>query len=131
MKLTNSFRGADDPFEGDRTRLLRSLPVGARVRRATITLSPVAGPAGRFLEEITFAGSQGTFGATMPLAGATVEVDFHARRTLDSAHGSNIQGTQANAGANLQVDLGGIYVEINSNGALKAPTDPSFALLAG
>jgi hypothetical protein len=44
-------------------------------------------------------------------------VDLHARRTLASVAGARI------ADAALTVHVGGLYVELNANGAVRAPGD--------
>src|ERR1043166_4120565 len=120
MKLSDRYDGGGDPFEGDRTLLLRTLPAGARVRRARAVITPVDGTRGTnpFAETIDFNRATGSFGATKTVAGGQwVEVDFHTRRTLAGVAGVQLERTT------LQVDLGGAYVEINSNGGIKTPND--------
>jgi DNA-binding beta-propeller fold protein YncE len=131
MKLTDRYDGSESPFEGDRPLVWRSLPAGARVTKAILTLTPAPGAVGGLFEElIAFADGRGDWGATKNRGDGFVEVDFHARRTLAAATGSNI--AEAAAGSprsNLQVDVGGgVYVEINDKGALKAPGDALFSL---
>ena len=46
MDPSDGYDGSARAFEGERTLLLRSVPVGARVTRARITVTPVAGPTG-------------------------------------------------------------------------------------
>src|SRR5207244_2450900 len=112
MELTATHPGADTPLEGDLTLFLQALPSDAKVTAATVTLTPVAAPDGPFLEKIHFSDGQGDHGATKVsgmLAGSNfVEIDFHARRTLASVEGSGLDGW------GLQVDLGGLYVDIGS-----------------
>lgn len=120
MRLCDRYDGGGDPFEGDRTLLLRALPVGARVRRAQAIVTPFDGTQGAnpFAEAIDFTRATGSFGATKSAAGGQwVEVDFHARRTLAGVAGVDLENTT------LQVDLGGAYVEINVNGGVKTPND--------
>lgn len=124
MIRSDGYDGSARAFEGETTLLVRSVPAGARLKRATLTVTPVAGPSGALFEErIEFADpadTARTLGATKLAAGsAFVEVDFHKRRTLAGVTGTNLSG------ASLQVDLGGIYVELNAKGAIKTPTDPS------
>jgi GH25 family lysozyme M1 (1,4-beta-N-acetylmuramidase) len=111
MRLQDSYGGQNTPFEGDQTLWLRSLPAGASVKHATMTLNPTL--------------YSGTVDLTVPkpILGVTmvpnlssppanfVEVNFHARRTLVSATGSG--GT-----ATLQVDMGGIFVGIAPDGTI-------------
>lgn len=124
MRLRDSYDGSNALFQGDRTALLQSIPAGARIERATVTVTPVDATRGvePFAETITFDGASGsdTWGATktvVPGAGGWVEVDFHARRTLVGVSGVNLSGTT------LQVDFGGVYVELNPAGGVRTPND--------
>lgn len=120
MLSRDRFAGSAVPFEGDRTLVVRNLPRGARVTSARITLEPVAPPGGRLFEEkLTFSGDRGDFGATKLQGAGFVEVDFHARRTLGAVKGSGL------AGATLQVDLGGLYIQVTSLGTMQTPSDTS------
>ena len=123
MKLTDKYDGSNDAFEGDQVLTWSSLPAGAKVSKATLTLTPVSATGGvLFQEEIDFSGLHGDWGATKATGGGAnpyVEIDFHKRRTLVSLNQSGL------VGASLQIDMGGVYVEINSQGAIKTPTDPS------
>jgi YVTN family beta-propeller protein len=118
MKLSNRFDGSNAPFQGEATSLLKSIPANAQIQRATAGVTPVDPTRGfdPFVETITFDRARGDWGATKSLApGGWVEVDFHGRRTLTGVRGTNLINTT------LQVDLGGAYVEINGNGAVKGP----------
>lgn len=131
MIRSDGYDGSARAFEGETTLLVRSVPVGALLKRATLTVTPVAGPTGALFEErIDFAAPADpsrTLGATKLAAGtAFVEVDFHKRRTLAAVAGTNLNGTS------LQVDLGGVYVEINSTGAILSPNGhPAFTVTDG
>src|SRR6185437_11083248 len=107
MKLTDSYDGSNAPFEGDKTLLWTSLPAGAKVSRARLTLTPVSPPDGvLFQEEIDFTGDQGSWGATKAKGngGAPfVDIDFHKRRTLVSV------GQTGLTDSTLQVDMGGVF----------------------
>lgn len=123
MRLRDSYDGSGVPFQGDRTALLRSIPVNARIERATVVVTPFDATRGAepFAETTAFAGATGTWGATKTVvagAGGWVEIDFHARRTLASLSGSNLTGTS------LQVDFGGVFVELNPAGSVRTPNDP-------
>lgn len=121
MRLTDRYDGSNDPFEGDRTLLLKTIPAGARIERASARVTPVDSTAGAnpFAETFAFAGSAGDWGATKTVApGRWVEVDFHARRTVVAVAGSRLSDTS------IQVDLGGVFVEINANGSIRTPNDP-------
>lgn len=116
MKLKTTYQGSNDPFEGDIELLLRSLPEGALVTHATITLAPVMKEGCKPFEELIAIPSQdqpGDWGVTKFKTADYSEVDFHARRTLFRAKGANIAGT------GLQVDMGGIYVNVADDGILK------------
>jgi DNA-binding beta-propeller fold protein YncE/predicted flap endonuclease-1-like 5' DNA nuclease len=122
MKLRDSYDGSGIPFQGDRMTLLKSIPVNARIERATVSVTPVDATRGAepFAETTAFDGATGTWGATktvVPGGGGWVEVDFHARRTLASVSGSNLSGTS------LQVDFGGVFVELNPAGSVRTPND--------
>ncbi|MEE8586546.1 MAG: hypothetical protein V3T83_17020, partial [Acidobacteriota bacterium] len=128
MIIHDRFDGRDNPFEGDLTLTLRCLPADARVIRATARVVPIddAEEGDPFLEKILFDGARGDWGATLSQRSSpkeTVEVDFHNRRTLAGVLGMDIQG------AELQVNLGGAYVEINENGAIFSSGDTQFKLL--
>ncbi|WP_322748760.1 MULTISPECIES: YncE family protein [unclassified Frankia] len=122
MRRREHFDGAGAPFEGDRTVWLRSIPQGARLSSAVLTLTPVA-PAGSpmFEEIISFSGEVGTWGATLSRGDMPglrwTELDFHQRRTLTRIRGGNLTG------AELQVDFGGVYVRLNNRGAPLSPND--------
>jgi DNA-binding beta-propeller fold protein YncE len=122
MKRSERFAGSDAPFEGDRTLWVRSIPVGAQLSSALLTLTPVAA-AGRplFEESITFSGAVGTLGATQSRndAGSRhwTELDFHQRRTVTQITGGDLSG------AEVQIDLGGVYVRLNDVGAPFTPGD--------
>jgi hypothetical protein len=126
MNITDTYDGSNDPFEGDKTLVWLSLPAGAKLSSAKLTLTPVSAPGGvLFQEEIDFSGTQGDWGATKANGDSTtpfVEVDFHKRRTLVSV---NESGATA---PSLQVDMGGLYVQINDQGAIKSPGDNLFTL---
>lgn len=125
MKLSRRFPGQNNPFEGDRTLMIGGLPQGARIETARVTLTPVASSNGALFEErISFNGvGVGSFGATKVSGVGAVEVDFHARRTLGRVLGSGLLN------ANLLVDLGGLFVEINQRGAVRTPGENNlFAL---
>ncbi|HEV7377149.1 MAG TPA: hypothetical protein VGN95_20700 [Pyrinomonadaceae bacterium] len=128
MKLSDRYDGSNDPFEGDRTLLLKTIPVGARITRASATITPVDATRGinPFAETISFNRAIGSWGATKTLVtNRWVEVDFHARRTLSSVTGSLLTDTT------LQVDIGGAFVEINVNGGIRTPTDSGLFKLPG
>ena len=133
MQLSDSFDGSADAFEGDRTLLLRSIPANAQVTKATIRLTPTSTTTGTLFEEIITFNSTGfgTFGITKVTGTGFVEVDFHNRRTLAIVAGTNIRGTAtaSHDGANLQVDMGGVYLELNDKGAIKGgPSDNPFTV---
>jgi DNA-binding beta-propeller fold protein YncE len=118
MFIRERFEGQKTPFEGDRLLTLRSLPEGALVVKAIISLTPVKPPGGALFEErISFSGEQGEWGARKRQTGNFAEVDFHARRTLLRVAGESLNG------ASLQVDIGGLYVQINALGAMTTPDD--------
>ena len=134
MRLSATYRGADDPFEGDRVVELRALPAGAVIQRATLTVTPAnatpAAPRAPFEEHFVFGAARAGelaaagWGVTATPAAASVEVALHARRTLAAVAGTRI------GGSTLTVDVGGLYVELNDNGAVRAPGDDAFSMTA-
>ena len=118
MRLHDRYDGADDPFEGERTIVWRSLPEGAVVTKATITVEPRMPPgATLYAETLRFGAAGPAFGATLRQAGATVtEIDFHARRTAIGFSG--IATSAANA---LSVDIGGgVFLSVGKDGTIPA-----------
>src|SRR5579859_1107466 len=118
MLLEDHYSGENAPFEGDLTLWLRSLPAGASINKATISLESKTPPnppiAGVFDGTITFKGDQSTPPGTTLVASPNstpsfVEVNFHTRRTLASVTGTGADST-------LQVDVGGNYVTIAQDG---------------
>ncbi len=125
MKLNDIYDGSQTPFQGDRILALRNIPANARILRATVRVTPVDATNGSnpFAETIRFNGAVGDFGATKTaVADQWVEVDFHGRRTLSRVNGANLTDTT------LQVDLGGAYMDVNANGAIRAPEDLFYKL---
>jgi DNA-binding beta-propeller fold protein YncE len=119
MRLTDRFDGSAAPFEGDRTLEIRSLPANAKVSKAIVTLTPAVARGGTLFEETIVPGGDARVSRGATKFGGTgfVEVDFHQRRTLRS-----LQGNDA-LGAKLQVEMGGIYLQLNGVGAIKASSD--------
>jgi hypothetical protein len=123
MELTVDYPALTSPlpvgsFEGDLTLELAALPIGARVIASTLTASPVAaGPGGTFAEELLLADGTGGFGATTSRGSDYIEVDFHTRRGLVSA---TPVSTPA-AAPTLQVDVGGLLLDVGSAGQVPAP----------
>jgi len=127
MKLVDHYDGSERPFEGELPLVLCSLPVGARIEHARFRLEPVEADGGGapFSETLRFRDGQGDWGATLSYTSDSVEVDFHARRTLVKVEGDNLEG------AALQIDLGGTLVEINERGTIRSPDEALFSLPAG
>ena len=94
MRLQNTYSGSSDPFRGDQTLVLNSLPDGARMTRAVLklTLAKRDEAAVPFEETFPFADpvSAGkldadVWGVTKTPAGrnaSRVQVNFHVRETL-------------------------------------------------
>jgi DNA-binding beta-propeller fold protein YncE len=134
VQLTALYRGGNDPFEGDRAVPFRGLPAGAHVSRAVLKVTPVgavpAPPRLPFEEIFVFDTPRdgelaaADWGVTAATTNTSVEVDLHARRTLAVVTGANISGSA------LTVDVGGLFVELNALGAVRAPGDPAFPMAA-
>lgn len=106
------------PFEGDLTLELAALPVGALITASTLTLSPAAAiPGGTFAEELLLGDATGGFGATTSRGSNHVEVDFHTRRGLVAATPVSPPTTPPA----LQVDVGGLLLDVGSAGQVPAP----------
>ncbi len=121
MKLNDHYRGSEDPFEGDRTLWLRSLPSGARVTGARVTLKSARAA---FTEDISFdENGVGDWGATRSpalLDAATFQAvaELHARRTATQIVAS---GESANRPVTVQMNLGGTWVSLADDGSILAP----------
>ncbi len=134
MMLRDRFPGKDILFQGNRTLELRSLPQGAKISKAVVTVTPVdsAGRIQPSLDTIRFQnGENAGFVNAQPERLATrtvvahqwVEIDFHGRRRLVSVEGSDL------IDATLQVDVGaGSLIDINIDGAFKGPEDENFEI---
>jgi hypothetical protein len=140
VKIEDRYSGQDILFEGTRTVLLKSIPVGANIVSAQITLTPVNSVGGSTpsVDQILFddsgagtiQGQSGRFATKTQVDGTGwVEVDFHGRRTLVSVSGSDLLTDGDIQGASMQVDIGGgSFIDINANGAFKGPEDTPFTL---
>jgi sugar lactone lactonase YvrE len=133
VQLRDQYDGRDDPFEGDRTIVWRSLPENALVTKATLTLEPRLPPGSNaYIETLKFAG--GACGATIrPVTDGTAEIDFHARRTPVAFTGLIARTSPTPV---LSVDIGGnVYLSVSQNGTIPATTaplyDPSQSTLPG
>ena len=118
MKLTETYSGQNERFEGDLTLWLRTLPVGAVATRAVVTLAPPQFSSQQ--ETITFSNGQGELGAVKRLSGNDLEVDFRARRTLAAV----TPRPGATGTATLQVDMGGAYVGVAQDGTFNSSASP-------
>ena len=76
----------------------------------------------QFVEHIRFTGTGPKFGANIAHGPNFVEVDFRARRTLAAVTASGLTA------GTLQIDPGGVYVQINNLGAIFSPGDTQFAV---
>jgi len=125
VRLRDHHDGSDDPFEGDRTIVWRSLPGNALVTKATLTLEPRLPPGGSaYIETLKFAGG-GSYGATIrPVTDGTAEIDFHARRTPVF-----FTGLTAQTSATLSLDVGGgVYLSVSRQGTIPNTTALSYDL---
>ncbi len=128
MILNDRFTGKDVLFKGNRSLLLRRIPHDAKITNARANIIPVTsdGSIGPSEDDITFNNNRGDNGEALTRVNQTpgwVEIDFHRRVTLISVSGTNLDG------ATLQVDIGGgTFIEVNPNGAFKAPGDGDFSL---
>lgn len=137
MILRDRYPGKNTLFVGDRTLVLQSIPAGASILSARITVTPVnvEGQKGPSEDSISFAegsdvgrvnGQQDRFATKTQVPDRWVEVDFHGRRTLVSVDVNQRLDTI------LQVDIGGgTFIEINRNGAFKAPEDSDLFVIPG
>jgi len=123
VRLTDSYNGAADPFEGERTIVWSSLPQDAVVTQATLTVEPLLPPGqSTFIETLRLGSKASAFGATLTAvtSPASVEVDFHARRRGYSFTGI----TSADA---LAVDIGGgVFLAVAGDGTVPAISDSTY-----
>ena len=129
MRLRDKYDGGDDPFEGDRTIVWRSLPANALVTKATVTVEPVPPPgAGTYTETLRFGPNGAAFGATIQEAATDiVEVNFHARRTATGWAGLTGINPQT-----LGVDVGGgVFLAVGKDGTVPAPQGSNYNFSGG
>ncbi|GJH28933.1 helix-hairpin-helix domain-containing protein [Caballeronia novacaledonica] len=126
MQLRDSYDGAGEPFEGDRTIIWRSLPENAVITKATVTLEPRMPPGQRsFVETLTLGVPSGAYGATVIAQSTAVELDFHARR-----RGISYSGIAK--ASRVAVDIGGgVYLAVGADGQIPAGNGPPFEVGAG
>ena len=137
MRAQDSFP-ANGFFSGSRTFEIRSIPAGARIRSARITVTPIADNAGRVgpaIEELTFLDTNGNLGnvafdpddrgrptgvtkSDRPGNPSWTEVVLGTRRMLKGVAGDDL------AGCSLQVDVGGLFVGVGENGTIPAGEVP-------
>lgn len=117
MPLHDLYDGWTSAFEGDRILASRIVPAGALLTRAILSVEPLIQDE---IIDLVSGDPSRTYGTTTNPGTGFIEVDFHKRRTLAAAAGTNVTG------AGMQVDIGGIYVELNDRGAIKSPTDTNF-----
>jgi len=136
MKISERFAGNNLLFKGDRSLLLRRIPLNAKITKAQASIKPIGrfGRIGPSEDNVVFdafspTGTNGetivrVIGSTViPITPSWIEIDFHRKITL-----SRIIGTDM-SGSTLQVDIGGgTFIEVNSNGAFKTPGDDNFTL---
>jgi DNA-binding beta-propeller fold protein YncE len=125
VKLRDQYDGRDDPFEGDRTIVWRSLPENALVTKATLTLEPRLPPGNSaYIETLRFTGGAAYGAMIRPAADGIAEIDFHARRTPVA-----FSGLAAQASATLSVDIGGnVYLAVSQDGTIPNTTGSKYDL---
>lgn len=135
MRLSENFLGGDAVFEGDSTLYLRSLPEGARVTKATLTLAPAAPAVGTlFTESINFndqtgAGAWGAMRDPACLDKATywAIADLHTRRVITAVLASRVASTGNTAvpaddgQVSVQMSVGGTWMGVATDGTILVP----------
>jgi len=123
MKLRAISRRDAPAFEGDLALALRGLPADAQVLAARASVRPVQGPnqTRLFEEPVSLPNTVGDYGVTKGRApdDSWVVADFHARRTVIRA------GVSGATQVGVQVDIGGLWVPIHTDGSMAAPPDPN------
>ncbi|MFN8475282.1 MAG: helix-hairpin-helix domain-containing protein [Anaerolineae bacterium] len=144
MKLIDRYPGGQDPFEGDHTVTLRSLPDGARVTKASLTLTPAKDAAGAaptetiLFDDTTGVGSRGATRDPAALGSAFwAAANLNARRNISAVIAArepvSPTGTGASAVADggqvsVQMDIGGTWMGVAADGTLEAPGKPKLIL---
>ena len=133
MLLHDRYDGSDDPFEGDRAVMWRSLPANAAVTKASVTLE-TALPPGRsdYTETVRFAKGGPAYGATIrpPVTAQPVEIDFHARRTAIAFAG--LEMSPATTHTALSADIGGgVFLAVGADGTIPAAQGSRYDLSGG
>jgi hypothetical protein len=123
VQLRATYDGADDPFEGDRALLLRGLPAGARVTKATAAVTPVSNDATTpFLEQIALPDdAPASWGATTVRDTGKIQIDLHTRRKLAAVEATGTKAT-------FLVDLGGVLVSLDSTTGAMIPNGTPAAI---
>lgn len=123
MKLFEKYHSRDGPFEGDRTLWLRSLPVNATIRSATLSLMPLANTETISFDDETGAGNWGAQRHPPAIDAATfwASAALGARRTISAVTATRENNTFPSAGATVQVDIGGSWVDIAADGTIRTP----------
>src|SRR5262245_44954091 len=117
MRLSTTFRGGDLLFEGDLPLVLRAIPAGATVTKASVTVAPAQRPS-QFHEAFPIGAGRGDFGLVVQAAQDWAIVDLGIRRTIE---GVEATGLDAGKGVNVQLDLGGTWVQLDKNGNIAMP----------
>ncbi len=125
MKLKLEFKGRDDPFEGDRTLHLKTIPEGAQISSARVIVKPQ-----QCVETITFRNGTGDWGATRESGTLPRDsngnnprwtaVDLHARRRVSRVRA---RSETALAGGNpvaIQVNVGGLWTRLAGDGSISS-----------
>jgi DNA-binding beta-propeller fold protein YncE/predicted flap endonuclease-1-like 5' DNA nuclease len=117
MKLKLEFKGRKDPFEGDCTLHLKTIPDGVQINDARVIATPQ-----QCLETITFRNGVGDWGATKD-SGTNPNweaVDLHTRRKVTQMRA---RAGSDDVAATLQVDIGGLWVRLAENGTILTDGD--------
>lgn len=129
VRLITTYRGADNPFDGDRILYLRSLPEQALVKSATVTLTPLTTSLA-----IAF-GAQGLGDWGVQRSPATVAAttywaiaDLGTRRNLTAVNATREVNPGDGGRVTVQVDLGGVWAGIASDGTMQTTGKPPLVL---
>ncbi|MDJ0753562.1 MAG: glycosyltransferase [Ardenticatenaceae bacterium] len=120
MNLNTRFPGFQSPFEGERTLSLRTLPEGAQITSARLVITPRP-----YKTTVRFNGDIGDWGATRESGSEPTPwttVDLHTQRKIIAFVA---RAVDLSVNVRLQVDMGGLWVQIGDDGNVHAGEGPS------
>ena len=114
MKLNLEFKGSSDPFEGNRTLRLKTIPEGAQITSVRVVAYPK-----EFEGPIAIGNGANKWGVTKKSGEQPkkwIVADLHTRRKITQLTARSIINPAS--GTTVQVDVGGLWIRLADNGNL-------------